>query len=154
MYLQAVTSDLSVGVELALKTQYGDTAGTAAAMYPYQPAIMAQYVGATYQMSGKVRPTMETVWLAYYQHINDRLQAGVTFTMDSSRSKAITRLAFRGLTDTSVFRATVGTDGGVGSLWEKRLNDRVTISTSLAINYVFKTYTMGIGLSFEWPNKF
>lgn len=111
---------------------------------------MAQYVGAMYQIPGKVRPISRDVRLAYYHHVNERLRTGVTFTMNPSRPQVVTRLTYRVLTDTSVFRATVGTDGVVGSLWEKRFSDRVAMSTSFSVNHVLKNYEMGIGLSFDW----
>jgi hypothetical protein len=69
--------------------------------------------------------------------------------LDPAHSIVTARLAFRILSDTSVFRAAIDTNGIVSSLWEKRLGDRMAMSLSAFLNHAVDNYGVGIGLSFE-----
>lgn len=75
---------------------------------------------------------------------------GTMVDLNPTSSMAIARVAFRILSDTSVFRAAIDTNGIVSSLWEKRLGDRMAVSLSTFLNHaVLDNYGVGIGLSFE-----
>lgn len=154
--MQAVSCRLSVGAELAFEkcaTGCADQCSgpqlRAADDTVCRPAVMVTYAGSRYVVSGKANPVDGIAKLAYYRHVNDSLQVGVTTAVNPTRSSAVTRLAFRVLSDSSAFRAAVGTDGVVSSLWEKRLGDRMSMSVSTFLNHSVGVHGVGIGLSFE-----
>lgn len=121
----------------------------------FRPAVMAKYAGTDYLVSGILDPVNRCGKLAYYHHRNASLQTAVTFAVDPPQPATaavpvvITRLAIRVLSDTSVFRAAIGTDGLVNSLWEKRFGDGLSVSVSAFLNHRFDRYGLGVGLSFE-----
>lgn len=120
----------------------------------FRPAVITKYAGPDYLVSGMLDPVNRSGKLAYYHHRNASLQTAVTFAVDPHRSgvavpDVITRVAFRVLSDSSVFRAAVGTDGLVNSLWEKRFGDRLSVSVSAFFNHRFDRYGLGVGLSSE-----
>lgn len=115
----------------------------------FQPSVMARYAGADYLVSGQLNPMTGYTKLAYYRNVDKTLQTGVVAVVDRQQSHVVARLAFRVLSDTSVFRAAAGTDGLVNCLWEKRLGDRLSMSTSAFLNHGTGDSGLGIGLSFE-----
>ncbi|XP_026818564.1 uncharacterized protein LOC113557311 [Rhopalosiphum maidis] len=143
--LQSVTDRLSLGVNLAYKR---DTSCGLDESH-LRPSLVAKYAGPSYLVSGRVSTTSWATKLAYYRHCTDWLQTGTTVDLDPAHSIVTTRLAFRILSDTSVFRAAIDTNGIVSSLWEKRLGDRMAMSLSTFLNHAVDNYGVGIGLSFE-----
>lgn len=114
-----------------------------------QPSVLFKYAGPQYLISGQFNPLKKTVKMGHYRHCSEKIQTGAMIFVDMARSTAITRLMFRILSDSSVFRAAIGTDGIINSLWEKRIGQRFSLSLSAILSRVFKNYGMGIGLSFE-----
>jgi len=111
---------------------------------------VAKYAGPNYLVSGRLKTTNWATKLAFYHHCTDWLQTGTIVELNPTSSVVTTRLAFRILSDTSVFRAAIDTNGIVSSLWEKRLSDRMAVSLSAFLNHAVQDhYGVGIGLSFE-----
>lgn len=110
-----------------------------------------KYAGPSFLFCGKVT-SMERIKLAFYHHHSKWLQTGTMVELGQCRSTTIVRLAFRVMSDTSsVFRAAVGTDGVINSLWEKCLDDHVSISLSAYVNCDNNIdHGAGIGLSFNY----
>lgn len=139
-----MSSRLSIGGELAFGKSFsvnGKPMGT------FQPSIMAKYVGSKYEASGKMNPIAGSKKFAYYHHYTDKVQVGIVHVKDEDWSKTSTRLAFRKLSDHSVFRAALGTDCIVNSQWERRLGDHVSVSLSGFLHLWYKDYGFGLGLS-------
>ncbi|CAH1732893.1 unnamed protein product [Aphis gossypii] len=143
--LQSVTDRLSLGANLAFKRD----ASCDLNMSNLRPSLVAKYAGPSYFISGRVSTTDWATKVAYYKHCTDWIQSGTEVDVNPANSKVTTRLAFRILSDTSVFRAAVDTNGIVSSLWEKRLDDRTAISLSAFLNHTMDNCGVGIGLSFE-----
>ncbi|XP_025202016.1 mitochondrial import receptor subunit TOM40 homolog, partial [Melanaphis sacchari] len=144
--LQSVTDELSLGLILAFKR---DTPCDLDKSH-LQPKLVAKYAGPSYLVSGRLNMASGATKLAYYRHCTDWLQTGTTVNLDPACSEATSRLAFRIISDTSVFRAAIDTKGIVSSLWEKRLREnRLTVSLSSFLNHSVDNYGVGIGLSFE-----
>lgn len=142
---QSVTDRLSLGVNLAFKRD----ASCDLNISNLRPSLVAKYAGPSYLISSRVSTTDWATKIAFYRHCTDWIQSGTEVDVDPTRSKVTTRLAFRILSDTSVFRAAVDTNGIVSSLWEKRLGDRTAISLSAFLNHTMDNCGVGIGLSFE-----
>lgn len=147
---------------MSLKNRYGSSdfirnCDTLVPTSMFQPAVLAHYTGSWYQISGKFKPMERVIKLASYLQHNDKIQTGITYTMDPSESISVFRMSLRVLTDTSVTRATIGTDGTLCCLYERILNDWISMSTSYSIKRMnFKDYGIGIGISFrvaDWLNK-
>ncbi|KAL4135800.1 hypothetical protein QTP88_007388 [Uroleucon formosanum] len=144
--LQSITDRLSLGVNLAFKRD--TTCGLNESQL--RPNLVAKYAGPNYLVSSRLNTTSFATKLAFYHHCTDWLQMGTMVDLNPTSSMAIARVAFRILSDTSVFRAAIDTNGIVSSLWEKRLGDRMAVSLSTFLNHaVLDNYGVGIGLSFE-----
>ncbi|KAL5238170.1 hypothetical protein ACI65C_005580 [Semiaphis heraclei] len=144
--LQSVTDRLSLGANLAFKRD--TTCGLNESQL--RPNVVAKYSGPNYLASGRVNMKNWAFKLAYYHHCTDWLQTGTMFELNPTSSVVTSRLAFRILSDTCVFRAAIDTNGIVSSLWEKRLSDRMALSMSLFLNHAVQdNYGVGIGLSLE-----
>lgn len=113
-------------------------------------SFLAKYAGPNYLVSGMFNPITRAAKVAYYHHSNDWLQAAAIFDMDATQSTTASRLAFRVLSDTSVFRAAIDTGGIMNIVWDKKLNKNVSVSSSILLNAAnLSNLKMGIGLSFE-----
>lgn len=143
--LQAVTNRLSIGCKLAFAKNHCKPLSDAV----FNPSVLAKYAGPNYLASFKLNPISYTLKSAYYHHYCNGVQMGTMVVVDPVKSETLTRVAFRVVSDTSIFRAAIGTDGIVSSQWEKRLGNRFSVSLSAFVNHLKKDYGMGIGLSFE-----
>jgi len=113
-------------------------------------SVLAKYAGPDYLVSGALNAFTKTAKLAYYHHASDWLQAAAIIDLDAVRSKTVGRMAFRVLSDTSVFRAAVDTCGVLSCVWDKKHNKKVSVSSSVSLNaFNDKLFVIGIGLSFE-----
>ncbi|KAI4470991.1 mitochondrial import receptor subunit tom40 [Holotrichia oblita] len=141
-YLQAVTSRLALGSELAYQKGQAIPGGEIALL-----SAAAKYTTENYQWSGTIG--VSGIHLCYYQKASKQLQLGVELEANHRMQEAVTSIGYQVDLPKSdvVFKGHVDSNWSVGAVLEKKLNPLpFTLALSGLMNHMKGQFRLGVGI--------
>ncbi|KAJ3662768.1 hypothetical protein Zmor_007097 [Zophobas morio] len=141
-YLQAVTSRLALGSELAYQKGPGIPGGEIALL-----SAAAKYTTENTQISGTIG--VSGVHLCYYQKASSQLQIGVELEANPRMQESVASIGYQVDLPKSevVFKGHVDSNWSVGAVLEKKLSPLpFTLALSGLINHNKNQFRLGVGI--------
>ncbi|XP_065160053.1 mitochondrial import receptor subunit TOM40 homolog 1 [Atheta coriaria] len=141
-YLQAITSRLALGTELAYQKGPSIPGGEIALL-----SLAAKYATDDYQCSGTLG--VSGIHLCYYQKASKQLQIGVELEANHRMQEAVASIGYQVDLPKSdvVFKGHVDSNWTVGAVLEKKLNPLpFTLALSGLLNHNKGHFRLGVGI--------
>ncbi|KAL1516122.1 hypothetical protein ABEB36_000043 [Hypothenemus hampei] len=141
-YLQAVTSRLSLGTELAYQRGPAVPGGEIALL-----SAAAKYSTDNYQVSGTLG--VSGVHLCYYQKASKQLQIGVELEANNRIQESVASIGYQVDLPKSevVFKGHIDSNWSVGAVLEKKLSPLpFTLAISGLMNHQKNNFRLGVGV--------
>ncbi|KAF2897140.1 hypothetical protein ILUMI_09029 [Ignelater luminosus] len=141
-YLQAITSSLALGSELAYQRGSAIPGGEIALL-----SVAAKYATENWQMTGTVG--VSGLHLCYYQKASKQLQVGVELEANSRMQEAVASIGYQVDIPKSdvVFKGHIDSNWSVGAVLEKKLNPLpFTLALSGLMNHPKNQFRLGVGI--------
>ncbi|XP_030758290.1 mitochondrial import receptor subunit TOM40 homolog 1-like [Sitophilus oryzae] len=141
-YLQAVTSRLALGTELAYQKGPGVPGGEIALL-----SVAGRYATENYQVSGTLG--VSGVHLCYYQKASKQLQIGVELEANNRVQESVASIGYQVDLPKSevVFKGHIDSNWSVGAVIEKKLSPLpFTLAISGLMNHQKNNFRLGVGV--------
>ncbi|KAF7282271.1 mitochondrial import receptor subunit TOM40 homolog 1-like [Rhynchophorus ferrugineus] len=141
-YLQAVTSKLALGAELAYQKGPGVPGGEIALL-----SAATRYATENYQVSGTLG--VSGVHLCYYQKASKQLQIGVELEVNNRVQESVASIGYQVDLPKSevVFKGHIDSNWSVGAVLEKKLSPLpFTLAISGLMNHQKNNFRLGVGV--------